>query len=333
MQLNGTTLVDRHNRPSINGKVAVRSIFMNDGSYFDPYDISACTIFSKLANVTPSGVVDSTTGILTDAASGIALMNFEISGDPAASDPHDGLLTKVTSERLLNTTWFPGYTPHTAASGIHRVGVGDYIAVLDGSLALSGVYNLNKAYQTGETIANQASSVQDYIDVWTVKLYEQSEYQLFINALKLHNDAFVVVTEPLLLTTSNRLVNKHIVYGSIIDMKVTTDITVGNRTLDESTKNILKDYPITSPQIKIEKVNEDNPSAPARTAITVGGFISTNVRTTSENTIIYSFDTTAIPAILTDAGVGGPTGTYILTAQYSFLNQTFITDPYYFTIS
>ena len=48
MQLNGITLTDRWSRPSVNERVAIQAIFLNDGVYVDPYDISACTIFSKL---------------------------------------------------------------------------------------------------------------------------------------------------------------------------------------------------------------------------------------------------------------------------------------------
>ncbi len=40
MQLNGTAVVDRHNRPTVIQKVALRAFFINDGEYYDPNDIS-----------------------------------------------------------------------------------------------------------------------------------------------------------------------------------------------------------------------------------------------------------------------------------------------------
>ena len=61
MQLDGTSLVDRYNRPSVNSRVALRTQFLNNGAAFDPYDISACTIFNKYANTTPSSILDTTT--------------------------------------------------------------------------------------------------------------------------------------------------------------------------------------------------------------------------------------------------------------------------------
>ncbi len=36
MQLNGVTVVDRHNRPTVIQKVDLRAFFINDGEYYDP---------------------------------------------------------------------------------------------------------------------------------------------------------------------------------------------------------------------------------------------------------------------------------------------------------
>ena len=335
MQLNGTTLVDRHNRPSVGGKVAVRTLFINDGAFIDPYDVSSCTIFARTANQTPSSVVDVDDGIIKSDATSVVLMNFGVSGG-ATGLPHDGVHPRVTSQYLgwvsptattanggLNFVT-DGYVPHTQASGIYRVGLGDYVAVLDGEFALSGGYNNRYAFQEGITVANAASAVQDYIDVWTVKMSEGSEYQLFINNFSLFNDTFTTITEPLLITTQNRLINKKLRFGEILDMKITTEITVQNSTLSEDTKNILKDYPITNPQIKIERVNEDSINQPARTNITEGYAGAT---ITTDNTILYNFNTT------TTLGAVVPAGTYIITAKYKYLTQTFVTVPFYFTIT
>jgi len=321
MQLNGTTLVDRHNRPSVGGKVAVRTLFINDGAFIDPYDVSSCTIFARTSNQTPSSVVSTTDGLITSDATSVVLMNFGVSG--ATGLPHDGADGRVTKNypAWVATTL---YTPGSQASGIYRVGLGDYVAVLDGEFALSGGYNNRYAFQEGITVANAASAVQDYIDVWTVKMSEGSEYQLFINNFSLFNDTFTTITEPLLITTQNRLINKKLRFGEILDMKITTEITVQNSTLSEDTKNILKDYPITNPQIKIERVNEDSINQPARTNITEGYAGAT---ITTDNTILYNFNTT------TTLGAVVPAGTYIITAKYKYLTQTFVTVPFYFTIT
>ena len=106
-------------------------------------------------------------------------------------------------------------------------------------------------------------------------------------------------------------------------MKITTEITVQNSTLPEETKNILKDFSISSAEIKIDRVNEDSVNQEARTVIQA----YTPATTTTDNTILYRFDTVND---LTD--VVKP-GTYIITAKYSYLTQTFVTVPFYFTIT
>jgi len=324
MQLNGETLVDRFNRPSVNGKVAVRTLFINNGQFFDPYDVSACTIFAKLSNASPSSIVDVDDGLIKSDATSVVLMNFGISGG-AAPDIHNGVDPKVTSKRLLDTAtyplWSPAYLPGSQASGIHRIGVGDYVAVLDGDISLSGGYNIRYSFNGGITVENTASSVQNYIDVWTVKLYELSEYQIFINSFSLYNDTFTTITEPLLVTTRNKLLNKKLRVGEKIDMKITTDITVQNSTLPDETKNILKDYPITNPTVTIKKVNDDSVNEEAWSAV-----LSDQAATlTTDNTIIFNYDIAAYPT--TGAG------TYFIVAKYSYLTQNYVTPPYYFTIT
>ena len=324
MQLNGTTLVDRHNRPSVGGKVAVRTLFINNGEFIDPYDVSSCTIFAKLSNASPSSIVDVDDGLIKSDATSVVLMNFGVSGGAVGTAlPHDGADGRVTENY---PAWVAPtlYTPGSQASGIYRVGVGDYVAVLDGNISLSGGYNNRYSFNGGLTVANAASSVQDYIDVWTVKLFDTSEYQLFINSFRLYNDTFTTITEPLLITTRNRLLNKKLRFGEKIDMKITTDITVQNSTLSEETKNILKDYQITNPKISISKVNDDAINQAPWTSVVS----NVDASVTTDNTILYTYDTEA--AISQDQRGAG---TYWIKASYSYLTQNFVTPPYYFTIT
>ena len=325
MQLNEVTLVDRFNRPSVGGKVAIRTLFINDGEFIDPYDVSACTIFAKLSNASPSSIVDTDDGLIKSDATSVVLMNFGVSGG-AAPDIHDGTAGYTTSENLLDPLWVSStlYTPGSQASGIYRVGVGDYVAVLDGNTSLSGGYNIRYPFNNGITVANAASSVQDYIDVWTVKLFDTSEYQLFINNFSLYNDTFTTITEPLLITTRNKLLNKKLRYGEKIDMKITTDITVQNSTLSEETKNILKDYPITNPTISISKVNDDAVNQAPWTSVVADA----GATLTTDNTILYTYDTTAAAGVAQKGA-----GTYWIKASYSYLTQDFVTPPFYFTIT
>ena len=332
MQLNEVELTERFNRPSVNGKVALRAMFLNDGQYQDPYDISACTIFTKLANATPDSIIGTDGLIKSDQAIATILMNFGASGDPDGGNPHDG---DETAGRVTGNPAYASWTaatlfsPGPQASGIYKTGTGQYVAVLDGDFDLSGAYDMHSPFFEGTTVANAASSVQDYIDVWTVKMTQGSEYQLFINEFTLVDDAWVSLTQPLLLNTSNRLVNKHVTWGSTVNLKITTDLTVQNRDLDSSVRNIIESYGIDNATIQIDKINDVPPGGgiPPRETITVGGTAVNEV--TSDNTMIYSFNTGGIPSNL----LGGREGTYVIKATYTFLGETIVTAPFYFTVS
>ena len=211
MQLNGTSVVDRNNRPTVLQKVGLRAFFINDGVYVDPYDISAVTIFDKSANFTPSTILDDNL-IASGIDTSIVRMNFAPSGDMSPTN----------------------YNPDTdiaSTSGVYRVKEGEFIVVLDGTQDISGVYNL---HGDSTVVPNTASAVRDYIDVWTVMLAEGSTYQSLINDFHLYDDTFFVVTEPLLLTASNRLINKHVTLGSKENIKITTEVTINNKTIDSS---------------------------------------------------------------------------------------------------
>ena len=226
MQLNGVTLTDRFNRPGVGEKVAIRTLFINNGDFIAPYDVSACTIFTKLVNASPASIVDADDGLISSDATSVVLMNFGVSGGVptgGAADPHDGIDDRVTSQRMVTPTqpttfplWNVGYDPGTQASGIFRVGTGEYIAILDGQNNISGNYSF---HGSGLKLANTASSVGNYIDVWTVKFAAGSTYQSIINNFSLYKDKFFAITEPLLLKTTNKLQNKKIVFGSKVDLK------------------------------------------------------------------------------------------------------------------
>ena len=320
MQLNGTSLVDRYARPSVGNKVALRTLFLNNGQFIDPYDISACTVFARVSSFSPSALIGDD-GLIDSDYSSVVLMNFGVSGFDVPGNPHDGENGRVTSQNL---NWVDPtlYSPGPQASGIYRTDVGDYVAVLDGEVALSGAFD-----QKGVAfeVKNGASSVQEYIDVWTVKLFQESEYQVFVNRFSLTDDTFTTITEPLIVNSSEQLKTKHVKIGEIIDMVVSTEFTIVNRSIPESVKNTLVNYPINTVLVEIQKVNEDNVNQPAREVIQA--FADTNVTVGPDNTILYNLNTTTL------APTTGVPGNYIITVRYNLLNQTFQSSPLYFVVS
>ncbi len=309
MLLNDILLVDRHNRPSVTSKVALRVFFINDGVPVDPVSVSAVTVFSRLSNTTPSGVIDSTTNLISSSLlSSVPLMSF------------GGTVLDASD-----------YVPGTTASGIYKVKTGDYVVVLDGSLDLSGNYDL---YGSGLVLSNAATLVQDYIDVWTVKYSANSDYTTVINEFSLADDTFFVLTEPVIWTIANRLINKYITLDSKVHLQVTTDLTVGNKGIDSALKNVLRDSAITNPQFRIEKVNTGSTSLASR--VEVSGFSDTSalVETTSDNTMMLLFDTELLKthAATLSGELGSIKGEYILMAKFNLLDQIIKTKPFHFII-
>ena len=316
MQLNGVNLVDRHNRPTVLQKVALRAFFINDGEYYDPYDISGVTIFNRSSNLTPSSVLSNNL-IASSVASSLILMHFAPSG------------SNVNPPGMNVSSYNPG-SDITSTSGVYRVKTGEYVCVLDGSQDTSGFYDF---YGSSLVVTNGASAVGDYIDCWTIKFSENSDYTTFVNDLHLYDDTFFAVTQPVILSTTNKLVNKHLTLSSIQNLKVTTDITIQNKDIDASIRNLFKNSAITSAMMKIEKVNEDSVALPAH--VEVSGYADTSslIDITSDNTIILNFNTQNLATHANVAQFGGLTGTYRATVKYTLLNETIITPPYYFTIS
>lgn len=310
MQVNNTTVVDRGNRPNVSQRIGLRTLFINDGEYVDPYQISSVTLFTQADTLTPKTVL---TG--ERLVSAVPLMAY--SNGPGT----------LTSNPLFDVS---NYTPGTQASGIFRVKQGDYVVVLDETLNLSGWdYNTSS-----EVAVSSLSSVANYVDLWTVKLDQASKFQVITNNFALFEDTFFAFTEPLILTTRNSLLNKHVRLGEKLDLKITTETTLQNKTVDKSIQNIFKQSVITSGLMEIRKVNQEiSVDGP----FTVSSFSDTNnkVDITTDNTLLFNWDT----ALLKDnasfkAGTfGSMTGTYSVQVKYNILNQTFISPLYYLTVS
>jgi len=325
MQLNGVSVVDRHNRPTVIQKVALRAFFINDGEYYDPADISGVTIFKKAANISPSSILDGNV-VASSISTDIIKMHFA-----ASTHEYTGGALSEGEYNPLNLS---------SLSGVFRVKTGEYVCVLDGDVQVGtqpqfGLYTFYSDINNNEStlIANDATSVDDYIDVWTLKFNNGSDYQSLINNFHLYDDTFFSVTQPVLLTTENRLVNKHLTLSSIENLKITTTVNIQNRDLDESIINLFKDSVITGAMVRVDKVNEGSVTLPAHVPVSGYSDTSATVDITADNTIVWRFDTTTLATHPNVANFGGLTGTYMVTAKYSLLNETIITVPYYFTIS
>ena len=301
LNINNIEFPERHEKPAVGNKVALRSLFYNDGQLVDPADVSSVTVY-KYSDYSSSSLFDS-----DNLLSATPLMHFE----PSGSTPDD-----VSS---YGATWGGG-TDFSKASGVFKNGTGDFVAPLRLDKGLSGVWQGTEL----DASANVSGAVK-YIDVWTVKLLAGSNYQSFINSFTLFEDTFFSTTEPLIVRTSTKLSNKHLRLGEIIDLKAPVDVTIENRNIDQSIINTLKSTLITSGAFKIAKVN-DNETLDG--PFTVSGYSDTSstVNVTSDGTLIWQWDTNNIP---TSSDFGEARGTYAVQVQYWANGQKVISPRFY----
>ena len=320
MQINNTVVVDRGNRPNLTQRVGLRTYFINDGAYIDPYEISSVSIFPESSTLSPNSVLGANNLITS-----IPDMQFGASGATRPLGTVDSSAFDVSN-----------YIPSVTASGIYRVKQGEYVVVFDQTLALSGIFGGD----AGTVVqAAEASSVGTYVDMWTVKLAQASDYQVFTNKFTLNEDTFFTFTEPLLLTTTNKLMNKHVRLGEKVDLKLSTETTIQNEDIQHSVQNIFKESEITSATVEVRKVNQDlhfdGPFTVSSFADTAATATAVPVTITQDNTIILNWDTNSIKNLVsfTNGTFGSLTGTYSVQAKYTLLNELIISPLFYLTVS
>jgi hypothetical protein len=310
-QINGVTVAGRHNRPSVNQAVLLEAHFINDGLYQDPFDISGVTIFKKIHNQSPSSLLTSSNVINTSAVSSVVQMHFGVSDSGVVG--------------LAEST----YTQGAAASGVYKLDTGKFAVVLDGTVSLSGYYDFDGA---GFKQANEASAAIRYLDVWTVKMFSNSDWTTYIHQFDLYDNTFLSVTQPLLLKPKNTLHNKRIELGSKIDLKIGTEISVMNKDVDEAVKNIFKDSVITSAAVEITKLNSA-PGLDSRFTVSAYADTSSTVSVTSDNTIIWNWNTDNLTNIgPANSTFGSLTGEYEVRVKYTLLNETHFSPPFYLVV-
>ena len=339
--INTHEVVDRNNRPAVQSHVMLRTFFINDGEYQDPYIVSSVHIFQRSENLTPETVLDEN-GLVSSSMTHQAQMVFGPSGNAIVNGTDLAQFAPSSYTQQVNGIAGEGnYCDNV--SGIYRLGRGEYACVLDGILgpALSGIDG------NGNTIGNTADIATRYIDVWTIQLGNAATWKTYINEFALYDDAFLSLTEPPMLRTKNNLFNRRVMVGSKTDLKIGTEITVENLNIDNSVKNIFKESAINRPRVEIQKIN-DNPSLPGRFTVVD----SSNVQLTADNTIIYTFDTSTVfshgdlnnaPPDWEDAtdmaavgeyrdNLGPRQGTYALRVSYNLLHEKIVSEFMYFIV-
>lgn len=283
-------VIRRYNRPNVTSKTLLELFFANNGTYFDPNDVSCVYVLPDTGSTLGSPEI-----YINRQASDV--------GTPAYGLLNaTGLSSVAAYLDVSNTTYGTSadapsaYSPEgVAASAIYRTAEGHFDVVTDVNAfpELSGTGN--------------------YFDIWMVKDFSGSEYRLYWNKFSLYDDRIVSFTEPFQITTRNKLIQKYITLGSKIDLRIDTEHFVANKDMSEDLKTIWRNCVIDNAYIQIRKRNPQTTGE----MTTVVPWTQTGVNVTSEDTIMYLWDTATVSR-----------GDYTVQVSYDLLQQTFYSEEF-----
>jgi len=292
---NTTTVIKRYNRPSVLGNTLLEVFFANNGTYFDPSTVSAVYIIPDTGstNGSPDLYIDRTTSAYGTSAYGLLNAN--------------GLSSVVAYYDLSNSV-IPGYPDDVEAyipgtdsgvSSIYKVSSGHYAVVADGEFFPS------------------FSATGSYFDVWLVNDFLGSGWKLYWNKFTVYNDRIISYTEPFQITSHSRCQNRYIQLGSKENIRIITEHFITNRTLGRDLKDIWRDSVIDNAEIRIRKRNPQTTGLITPIIPAVSGYTSSGINVTSDDTIVYNFDTTDLEK-----------GDYVVQVKYVLLEQTFVSEEF-----
>lgn len=285
---NNFPVTARFNRPSPTDKTLLEFLYLKNGSYSNPASVQSVHIFKDTGNGTADNWLDlsansPTYGLVASSMDSSALVIYQ--GEESESSYAD-----------------------TASSSIYSRGTGSYAVVLedginwelpeDGSLQI---------YDNSGTVS------QKYWDIWTV--VDNGVSSTYVHQFELFNDNIISLTEPLMVTTRQRLVQKYINKNSKADLHITAEHTVNNTNITPEVKNIFNSTILENAGIRIIKLKDDTSTGLPYEEIQA--WTSTGVTVNSDDTVIYNWDTTNMEV-----------GTYELQTSSTFLNQTVLSDKF-----
>ena len=326
-KFNNIDVVPRRNRPSTEDKVKLDLQYIANGSYTDPYLVSAVSIFKDstassvqfpyITNGLPEALLDlnaSSTnyGLLGVSSDSYLIFNFKNTPTSAVS--------AVAS--------FDGTT--ATASSIFRSVSGS-----TGRFSVVLVPGASSLGLSGGSVSIPASGLQSgwYWDIWTIKHSSTGQVKTYVQKFYLNLSNVIAIDEPLIIVPSTRMTPEKINYGEKIKLHFINEITVTNRNLSDSIKNIFRDSVIQEASVKIQKVNEE---AHLSSRYTVVDFSSTSglVEITSTDDVLYLFDTTTLQTIVNSSSnlFGSVYGLYEVQLKLVILEETFYSNKFFIRI-
>lgn len=276
----------RFNRPSPTGKTLLEFQYLKGGVYTNPYEIVSVHVFQDTNLGDSSNWLDlsansATYGLIADSLQVSALAKFQVSSDES-----------------------------NYAAGNNRIfkrDTGKFGVVLEEGMSWTD------ASSTSRTFTNAPAA--KYWDIWTVRDIEDGALTTYVHQFELFFDSIISLTEPLMVTTTQRLVQKYINKNSKTDLHITSSHTVTNSNITPEVKNIFNNTILNNAAIRIIKLKDDTSTgAPYEEVL---AWTSTGVTVNSDDTIIYGWDT-----------LNQAVGTYELQVSSTFLDQNVMSDKF-----
>lgn len=324
-KFNGVTVIQRGNRPS--PIIPAKLDFYNyiAGALSNPFQVCSVHVFPNTAFGTASPFVNQTPGdanygLVSSTTTNIVFHNYKrnVAGDRVGFDANFSACASETD--------YTGDLRYSASS-IFKEEVGHFSVILQPSgvyfpVSAGGVNGWSPSYN------NSASGTGGYIDIWTVVHTEGSKAQIYVNTFNMDTANTFAVTEPLEVTTTNKLVQRYVQLGSKKRLQIQTEIVVDNEPIKADLRNLMETGSLVSnPEISITKLNE-SPVLTARVQTTgtgdVGGFTSEGVSMDTQGTISYVWDTNSITPFYDDELLGAAMGVYEVTVRYNVAGETIV---------
>lgn len=316
---NGTTVISRGGRPSPITPAKLDFYFVNAGARIDPYQVCSVHIFRNTAFGAPDQYLNLSAGtadygLVSSTTTNMLFHNYSrTNADPPIRDGFDANVSACATENE-----YTGDLRY-AASAIFREGPGHFSVIIQPS----GFYYPASAPANGWVGVNQnASAVGPYLDIWTLVDTAGSRAQIYVNTFAMQTANTFGITEPLAVTTNNKLVQRYIELGSKKRVEVKTELVVDNEPIKADLRNLLETGAlISNASMRIVKLN-DSPALTSRVMIADFNDTAADTNLNSHGQISYLWDTNAIVAKYTDDMLGGARGVYEISVKYDVVEET-----------
>tara|TARA_R100000458_G_scaffold15587_2_gene13287 strand:+ start:2058 stop:2954 length:897 start_codon:yes stop_codon:yes gene_type:complete len=285
------TVTARFNRPSPTSRTLLEFMYVKNGTYSDPTSIKSVHIFKDTNLGSADNWLDlssasTTYGLVAASSNASALIVFSGS---------------TQDEADYNAT--PSGVIFKRSTGKYAVLLEDEIPWFDASTGAA------RTYYTSSTDLTAGK----YWDIWTV--VDNSTSSTYVHSFELFNDNIITLSEPMMVTTRQKLVQKYINKNSKIDLHITSEHTVNNTNITPEIKSVFNSTILDNAAIRIIKLKDDTSTGtPYEETL---AWTSTGVSVNSDDTIIYNWNT-----------AGAEVGTYQLQVSSTFLDQNVMSDKF-----